>query len=337
MTDIWQILASTEKPIVLYGMGNGAEIMMKQLNKYGIKVSGFFASDDFVRGQSFMGHRVMTFRETKEKFPNMIALVSFGTQRKEVIDNILSLDCEVYAPEVPVVGDDVFTLDFAKDHKAEIEKVYSLLADEQSKKVFEEVILYKLDGKISHLINCQTTQDEMMSLFDFSQNESYLDLGAYNGDTVLDFVNRVNMWKNITAVEPDIKNFRKLIKNTENLENVVLVNKAISSKSEMISFSTSGGRNSRVGGENEIQATSIDDLNTDFTFIKMDVEGQEAQAIKGAANAISKKPKMLISAYHRSEDIFKIPLLVHEINPEYRVLLRHLPYIPAWDTNYCFI
>ncbi len=335
MIDIWQKLASTKRPIVLYGMGNGAEIMMKQLNKYGIEVSGFFASDDFVRGQSFLGYRVMTFREIKEKFPDMIALISFGTQRKEVIENILSLDCEVYAPEVPVVGDNVFTLDFAKEHKAEIEKVYSLLADDFSKKVFEEVILYKLDGKISHLINCQS--EDSLEIFDFNENEKYLDLGAYNGDTVLEFVNKTKQYDSIVAVEPDVKNFKKLQKNTEHLKNITLINKAVSEISGTVKFSTAGGRNSRIGGETEILSTSVDDLKTDFTFIKMDVEGQEAAAIKGAVNTILKKPKMLISAYHRSEDIFKIPLLVHDINPEYRVFLRHLPYIPAWDTNYCFI
>lgn len=333
--DIWHKLAETKRPIVLYGMGNGAEIMMKQLEKYGISVSGFFASDDFVRGQFFKGFKVMTFSEAKKTFPDMIALVSFGTQRKEVIDNILSLDCELYAPEVPVVGDNVFTMEFARAHKKEIEKVYSLLADEQSKKVFEEIIKYKLDGKISHLINCQS--DDALELFKFTENENYLDLGAYNGDTVLEFINKAKKYSCITAIEPDIKNFKKLQKNTENLENITLINKAISDINGIIKFSTAGGRNSRVGGEGEILSTTIDELKTDFTFIKFDVEGQELLAINGGRNIIKKRPKMLVSAYHRSEDIFAIPLAVNEINPNYKIYLRHLPYIPAWDTNYCFI
>lgn len=333
--DIWQKLAGTQRPIVLYGMGNGAEIMMKQLEKYGISVSGFFASDGFVRGQFFKGFKVMTFNEAKEKFPDMIVLVSFGTQRKEVIDNILSLDGEVYAPEVPVVGDEVFTVEFARKHKEEIEKAYSLLADGASKKVFEEIVYYKLDGKIFHLVSCQS--EDALELFNFRENENYLDLGAYNGDTVLEFIEKAKKYNSITAVEPDAKNFRKLQKNTEGLENITLINKAVSEKSGKILFSNAGGRNSRVGGENEILATSIDDLNENFTFIKFDVEGQELSAIKGAVNTIKKHPQMLISAYHRSEDIFTIPLAVNEINPKYKIYLRHLPYVPAWDTNYCFI
>ena len=337
MQDIWQKLKNSNRPIVLYGMGNGAEIMVKTLEKHGISVSGFFASDDFVRGQFFMGHKVMTFREVKEKFPEMIALVSFGTQRHEVIDNILSLDCPVYAPEVPVVGEEVFDLAFAQRHKKEIEQVYSLLADDFSKKVFEEIINYKLDGEISHLINAETTEEEMMSLFNFNKNETVLDLGAYNGDTVLKVTSLLGEWKKVYALEPDEKNFKKLIKNTEHLQDIVYINKAVSDKCESILFKSAGGRNSRVGEGKEILATSIDALNESFTFIKIDVEGQEAAAIQGAVNMLNQRPKMLVSAYHRSEDIFRIPLLVHSINPEYKIYLRHLKYIPAWDTNYCFI
>ncbi|MBR6764850.1 MAG: FkbM family methyltransferase, partial [Clostridia bacterium] len=102
MRDVWHKLQEHKGAIVLYGMGNGAEIMVEQLKRYGISVDGFFASDGFVRGQHFMGERVMSFKEAKERFPDMIALVSFGTSRQEVIDNILSLDVPTYAPEVPV-------------------------------------------------------------------------------------------------------------------------------------------------------------------------------------------------------------------------------------------
>ena len=115
------------------------------------------------------------------------------------------------------------------------------------------------------------------------------------------------------------------------MENITLINKAVSDKSGKIPFSVAGGRNSRVGGESEILSTSIDDLNEDFTFIKFDVEGQELSAINGAVNTIKKQPKMLISAYHRSEDIFALPLQINAITPDYKLYLRRYPYVPAWD------
>ncbi len=337
MRDIWHKLQEHKGAIVLYGMGNGAEIMVEQLKRYGISVDGFFASDGFVRGQYFMGERVMSFKEAKERFPDMIALVSFGTSRQEVIDNILSLDVPTYAPEVPVVGENVFTYEFAKSNKEKIQKAYSLLSDDRSKQVFEEIIRYKLDGEIHHLIAAENSEQEMLDLFSLSSSESFLDLGAYNGDTVLKFTGSVSDYKHITALEPDEKNFKKLIKNTEHLKNITYVNKAVSDREEQVSFAVKGGRNSRVGEGKTIGATSIDALENDFTFIKMDVEGNEAKAISGGERNIKNGAKLLVSAYHRSEDIFEIPLLVNSINPDYKVHLRHLKYIPAWDTSYCFV
>ncbi len=335
--DIWQKLKRLNRPILIYGMGNGAELMIKQLEKYSITVQGFFASDDFVRGQYFLGKRVMTFKEAKALYPDMVALVAFGTQRQEVIDNILSLDVLTFAPEVPVIEGPVFTYEFAKQHQEKIQKAYSLLSDDFSKKVFKEIIEYKLDGQIQHLVNVESTEEEMLSLFSLNNNESFLDLGAYNGDTVNKFVSYVQDYKQIVAVEPDIKNFNKLLKNTNQLKNITCLNKAVSDKTGEMLFLQNGGRNSKKGGTQQIECISIDSLKTDFSFIKMDIEGQEEAAISGGVNQIKKGAKMLVSAYHRSEDIFLLPILVNQINPDYKIFLRHLKYIPAWDTNYCFV
>ena len=82
--------------------------------------------------------------------------------------------------------------------------------------------------------------------------------------------------------------------------------------------------------------TLIGDAKVDF--IKMDIEGQELNAIEGAKNTILKyKPKMLISCYHRTEDIYQLPMKVLSIRSDYKVYMRHYPYIPAWDTNFYFI
>ena len=74
-----------------------------------------------------------------------------------------------------------------------------------------------------------------------------------------------------------------------------------------------------------------------LTYIKADVEGAEKKALEGMSRILKEqKPKLCISAYHRSADIFELILQIHSINPEYKISLRHHPYIPAWDTNlYC--
>ena len=68
----------------------------------------------------------------------------------------------------------------------------------------------------------------------------------------------------------------------------------------------------------------------------MDVEGAEKQAIEGCVASIRNGAKLICALYHRTEDIFELPLLVHEINPKLKLYIRHLMYIPAWETNlYC--
>ncbi len=338
--ELWKYLKSAQKPIVLYGMGNGADKIINVLEKYNIKFQGVFASDGFVRNKSFHGLKISSYNELKAKFSDMIVLLCFGSQRPEVIENVIKIskEQELYAPDVDVIGNEVFTLEYLKQHKTDFEFVYSHLADKISKNTFENILNYKISGKIDYLLSCEVEYNEPYESFLSLNQESFLDLGAYNGDTVIDFMQKCPNFNKITAVEPDIKTFRKLKKNTENID-ITLINACISQKCGKAVFAMKGGRNSSLGDNGiEIPAISIDSLNQNFTYIKMDVEGEELNAINGGENLIkTKKPKMLISAYHKSEDLIKIPKKVLNLNPDYKMYLRHFSYIPAWDTNYYFV
>ena len=100
------------------------------------------------------------------------------------------------------------------------------------------------------------------------------------------------------------------------------------------------GRNSLAGkGDAVIESVNIDTLLEDgVTFIKMDIEGQELNALLGAKTVLTRfAPKLNIAAYHKNEDLFEIPLLINKINKNYKIYMRHHPYIPAWDTNFYII
>ena len=67
---------------------------------------------------------------------------------------------------------------------------------------------------------------------------------------------------------------------------------------------------------------------------KFDVEGAEREAIAGTKNAIlNNLSELCVSLYHRSEDIFELPLLIHEFLPEHALFIEKTPYIPAWEIN----
>ena len=341
---MWNYLKEQNRPIVIYGMGNGADKIIDTLADFDVTVSGVFASDDFVRGQTFRGFKVQKYSDLKQQFPNMIALVSFGTQRDEVLDNIkrIAQETEVLAPDVPVYGGGLFTLDYAKEHKSELQKVYNLLADEQSKKVFYNTVMFRITGKINYLFEIETTpQEAYENILKLNDKEVYCDLGAYNGDTIDEFLSVVESFEKIYAVEPDKKNFKKLFAKYGERENVELFNMASSENSGEIGFETNGGRHSVVNeNAQKIPCISLDDAlqGKSASYIKFDVEGMEEKALLGAKKTIlNHKPKMLVSAYHKTDDYFRLPLLVNEIRDDYKIYMRHYKYIPAWDTQFYFV
>ena len=117
--DVWQTLQRTDKQIYFYGTGNGADKILAVCERYGIPVRGFFASDDFVSGQSFHGKRVLRFSEVLALHGarNVAVLVSFASALPEVMANVhaIAAVCETYVPEVPVRGEALFTLDYARE------------------------------------------------------------------------------------------------------------------------------------------------------------------------------------------------------------------------------
>ncbi len=342
--ELWKYLKTAKKPIVLYGMGNGADKIISVLEEYGIKFKGVFASDGFVREKTFHGYKVCSYGELREQFGEMIVLMCFGSSRAEVIENVkkISAEQEFYAPEVPVIGGGLFTEKYLLDNKEAFKDVYNRLADEKSRKTFSDIVNFKLSGKIDYLFHCETNPDEpYKSFFTLSDDESFLDLGAYTGDTVAGFISRVTDYNKIIAVEPDKKTFKKLIVNTENFKNITLINKCISNFSGVGKFAMNAGRNSVVSDRgDETQFITVDEIANggEVSCIKMDVEGEEEKAIIGAEKTILKnRPKMLVSCYHRTDDLIALPKAVFKIRDDYKLYMRHFTSVPAWDTNYYFI
>lgn len=108
--------------------------------------------------------------------------------------------------------------------------------------------------------------------------------------------------------------------------NVELIPKGLWSKAGVLRFRSQGrGGSITANGEMSVEVESIDYfVKEPVTFIKLDVEGAEYQALLGAEHTIaSYKPKLAICTYHKLEDIWELPSLIHEMNPEYRFYLRH--------------
>ena len=122
-TDIWHTLKDSNLPILIYGMGNGADKIISVFEKYNIEYCDVFASDGFVRGHSYKGKQVISYSEACKKYPNGFDIVvSFGSKLPEVIEKILALENNhrVYSPDVEVCGNELFSEEYFDLHKDEL-------------------------------------------------------------------------------------------------------------------------------------------------------------------------------------------------------------------------
>lgn len=345
-TDLWQYLATTDKPIVMYGMGNGADKILAVCARFGIVVRDFFASDGFVRGHSFHGKQVMHYADMVNKYGagQFIVLLSFASSLPDVLANFdrIAAETELYAPDVPVCGDTLFDLNFYRSHLAEWSQVEGLLSDEESRRILHSVLAYKLSGDIRYLRAAESDPDRVREqLLDTAHYTAYADLGAYNGDTVRALLPHAPRMQTVYAMEPDRRNFRKLeaYAAEERRCEVRCFAAGAWSHRDILPFDASGNRNAGLHKAAKTVDTEVDALDhildgARVDFIKYDVEGAEAEALIGSSDTIRiHRPHLLVSVYHRSEDLYALPLQVHEMRPDYRLYLRRFPYIPAWDLN----
>ncbi len=346
-SDMWDELSHESRPVMVYGMGNGADKLFDRFEKYNIKVAEVFASDGFVRGHSFKGFKIKSFSEIKEKYHDFVIVLSFASNRDEVISMLAEIDAnyDMYVPDMPVAGaEEYFDRDFYNLNYSAILSAYQRLADADSKNAFAAIINYKLTGKMKYLLEAYSAKDELYALLNSRKIEIIIDAGAYNGDTIREAKAYFNNLKTVFAIEADNRNFKKLVKysEAENDIEVKAINAAVWCKNGVGEFSDSGNRNSSVSStasfehkRTSVFLVRIDDITKEkIDYIKYDVEGAEYEALVGSDESISKwHPLLLVSLYHRSRDIFYLVNYLGEKYPFYRMYLRRLKCLPAWELD----
>lgn len=364
--NVWDELKNTSLPIVLYGMGNGADKVLDEFEKRGIRAAGVMASDDFCRYQEFRGFTVKKQSDFEREFglssaegdtDNLPGLVTgsneshiarsrggfiialcFGSSLPDVMDHIYETAQKhpLLIPNVPVAGDTLTDDGFLAKYRGDIETAFSLLADDKSRTVFKGVLDFYYTGRPEYLKAIESDKSEAFENILRLKNESFLDLGAYRGDTVDEFLHYTDGYTDITAVEPNPKNYKKLREHIADINNASAINAGIADSNGVMRIGKKAGRMPTLGDKSgvEVPVMTVDSLGCQPSYIKVDIEGTESAMLRGARRTIGMyKPKLNLAAYHRSEDFFSLILQLHAINPDYRIYLRKHPYIPCWDLN----
>ena len=340
----WDKLSSEKRPIILYGTGNGADKIIDACEKYNINISGVFASDGFVRDRTFRGMKVASHDEIRKMYgDDIVVLPAFGTVRDDVMSFFVRLDSlhEMIIPEVPLYGGGIFDGEYLEEHRDALEEVYNMLSDSYSRELFCDVIRFRLTGKLCFLERCESVR-KFLASFGFSEKiETALDGGAFKGDSAEDMIAAFPNVREIIALEPDPSTFRKLSAFAESTNGTVLpVNAALSDRIGESDCVSSGSRGSGISGKNRraknvtVRTDTVDNLcrETKLDFLKLDVEGFEREALAGGADTVMRdRPVMAVSLYHRTDDIFSLPLSVKSLLGDAKLYLRRPRCIPMWD------
>lgn len=226
---------------------------------------------------------------------------------------------------------------------------YDLFEDEDSKRVYVNAIVNRISPTRSVVTwddLCVEGEYFYQKFMNDNSGGVFIDCGAWTGDTIKGFSDSVGgKYERIHAFELDETNFMTLKRNTEGMHDVVLHHAGVGERTGIVAYGKGTGDNEPTSGISILKAGTgeaghanivrLDDAlaNEKVTFIKMDIEGFETAALRGAGEIMRlQKPQLAVCVYHRTSDFWEVPFLIHEANPEYKLYLRHHYDRNAWGT-----
>lgn len=342
--------------LLLFGAGHLGRKALKGLRKLGIEPLAFSDNAPHLWGTTVDGLDVLAPAEAAKRYGRTAAFVMTiwrgeGTDRmRDRIAQVKALGCERVVPFALLFWKhaEIFLPHYLMDlpsrvlaQGAAVRAAAGLWQDGGSRAEFLAQLRFRtwadfgLPEPVPHEIYFPD------DLFDLSAQEVFVDCGAFDGDTLRRYLLRQPAPAGrIEAYEPDPKNFERLRQYVANLpdalrSHIVVHPYAVSARRERVRFEATGTEAATVGrGSDEVQAAPLDELLADVapTYVKMDVEGSELDALAGARRILQEHtPALAICAYHRVDHLWRIPLLIREQSEEYRFFLRpHL--LEGWDT-----
>lgn len=224
-------------------------------------------------------------------------------------------------------------------HRYEVSAVLHELCDDFSVETYKKMINYRMTGDRRYVLSvCRPVKDRyilrdrkgknMLNM----RNESIIDCGAYTGDDLENFIRQKITFKHYYAFEPDKDNIKEGHA-FYTRPGVEVYEFAVGEKEGTLFFEKEGGV-SPVGKLSETGSMTVEVRNLDtilknkpVTMIKMDIEGAEMDALRGASRIIATQhPLLAISIYHSNEDMIRILPYIKSLVPEYQFYCRHYSY-----------
>lgn len=335
-------------PIFLYGVGAGVMWYIKLFKELSIPIVGL--CDSFLEEEkdiSFQDEKYTAYPlESVCKNFGAVDYVIAAPKHRRKIKGII--EKRVYSgiymfDAAPIVLQGRMPKEYREYVRANIERfeaVYNMLEDKVSKQVMLNCMAGWITSDCDYYEKTASSSQYFPDIVKnaLSEDEVFVDVGAFDGDSVAEFLNCVgDKYKKVIAFEPEPLSFDKGrnkyldsrisfcqygVGNENRSMNIVYTN---GSEGTTLSMT----KEERKEGS-EIEIIKLDDFIQDkVTYVKMDIEGMELEALKGTEQIIKRDtPKLAISIYHKMEDMIDIIDYINRINPKYKFYMRHY-----WDCS----
>ena len=306
--------------LILYGAGACGGYVIKHLRSKGIEPAAIVDSSQSKWGTDLMGMQILSPEDALILHPDAewVATAISRPSATEIRAAIKALGVKTK----PLWE----CLDVC--HGLPPEEAYCTLRylindDDLSVETLADQISFRAHPNYDH----QPPPEDCADIYfpDFIQHrddEHFVDCGAADGDTVRAFIAHWSSYAQITAFEPDEENYSKLNRGYNPRLSARAC--AVGDRNAKVSFTSNGDYSSHLGGSGEVFVVKLDDFEIDPpTYIKFDIEGAELEALWGARRILKEhSPVLAICAYHTSDHLWQIPLLIHAIQPDYKLFFR---------------
>lgn len=328
---------SKSRYICIFPMGIAGVSILNKLKSEGIYIDFFCDNNVEKIGKEYKGIKCISVEELEKKKDETVVIIE-SIYYKEIYSQLSQLGFKKIERILPSKFeiDDYFSSNNINYIKSKVLELIDILDDEESKRVISKIIEgwvlkeYEYGFFDGIYIKNQYFTKEVVNL---SNEEIFVDVGAFIGDTVEEFLRNVNYkFKKMFLFELNKSIYEQLKINVDKYgkeisNKIIVYNYGISNEEKNITYSD-GDSGSSIDEAGELRGKVMDldrILNGErVTFIKMDIEGAEFGALYGAKKTIKKfKPKLAICIYHSTEDLWRIPLYIKELVPDYKIYIRH--------------
>jgi FkbM family methyltransferase len=324
---------SLKDSVYIVGTNKYGSYIKKWLDENNIEVKSFI--NDFFGDENFLEIPVIKFSNVgpnesiincaEARFIDIYNKISLIKPKQQI--DYLSLQL-AFPHNLPAFDYTNYT-DTILNDRDKYETLYNQLEDEKSKETLEKVTSFRLNRNIFDLKEFELRiQEQYFEPFvKLKESPAFIDGGGFDGDTSVKFAALYPNYHSIHLFEPNFNMLDTAKKNLKSFSNIHYYLKGLWSSTTTFNFDNSLGSASKITeqGKIVIEAISLDEtINEKIDFIKLDIEGAECEALKGAKNLIQKyKPALAVCVYHDQRDFIRIPELVTSLRSDYKIYLRH--------------